>query len=75
MDTGKKERRVLIISGEASGDLHGANLIRAARDIDPGLSFFGIGGSLMQDAGCQVIVPAEEISVFGFILNAERLCQ
>ena len=65
MDTGKKERRVLIISGEASGDLHGANLIRAARDVDSGLSFFGIGGSLMQEAGCDIVVPSEEISVFG----------
>lgn len=67
MDTLKKQRRVLIITGEASGDLHGANLIRAAREIDPGLSFFGIGGPLMQEAGCEVIVPIAEISVFGFV--------
>ena len=67
MDNSKRERRVLIISGEASGDLHGANLIRAAREVDPGLSFFGIGGSQMRDAGCEIIVPLEDISVFGFV--------
>ena len=67
MQTIKKQRRVLIVTGEASGDLHGANLIRAAREIEPGLSFFGIGGPLMQEAGCDVVVPIEEISVFGFV--------
>lgn len=67
MASDQKKRHVLIISGEASGDLHGANLIRAARDIDPGLSFFGIGGPLMREAGCEIVVPAEEVSVFGLV--------
>ncbi len=38
------KRKALIVTGEASGDLHGANLIRAAREIDPDLAFFGVGG-------------------------------
>ncbi|PLX99381.1 MAG: lipid-A-disaccharide synthase [Desulfuromonas sp.] len=65
MEEHLKQRRILIISGEASGDLHGANLIRAAREVDPGLSFFGVGGRKMQEAGCDILVPMEEISVFG----------
>ena len=39
----QRTRRALIVTGEASGDLHGANLIRAAGRIDPDLRFFGVG--------------------------------
>ena len=66
------ERQILIVAGEASGDLHGANLIRAAREIDPGLSFFGVAGSRMREAGCRVLVPAEELAVMGLVEVVER---
>ncbi|HKK01613.1 MAG TPA: lipid-A-disaccharide synthase [Desulfuromonadales bacterium] len=60
-------RRALIVAGEASGDLHGANLIKAARRLDPGLSFFGVAGPRMAEAGCEVVVPSEELSVMGLV--------
>ncbi len=60
-------RRVLIVTGEASGDLHGANLIRAAREIDPELKFFGIGGPRMAAAGCEILIQGEEIAVMGLV--------
>jgi len=57
--------RVMIVAGEASGDLHGANLIKAAREVSPGLSFFGVGGEAMRDAGCDVRVDSGQLSVMG----------
>lgn len=57
--------RVLIVAGEASGDLHGANLIQAAREFAPGLSFFGVGGERMATAGCEILVSADELAVMG----------
>jgi lipid-A-disaccharide synthase len=60
-------RKALIVTGEASGDLHGANLIRAAREIDPGLSFFGVGGSRMAAAGCEILIAGEELAVMGLV--------
>jgi lipid-A-disaccharide synthase len=60
-------RRALIVTGEASGDLHGANLIRAAREIDPELHFFGVGGQRMADAGCDIRIRGEEIAVMGLV--------
>ncbi len=59
--------KVLIVTGEASGDLHGSKLIRAARETDPSLHFFGAGGLRMAEAGCEIIVPGEEISVMGLV--------
>ncbi|MBN1142233.1 MAG: lipid-A-disaccharide synthase [Deltaproteobacteria bacterium] len=60
-------RRALIVTGEDSGDLHGANLIKACREIDPELGFFGIGGSRMAEAGCRIILSSAELAVVGAV--------
>jgi lipid-A-disaccharide synthase len=62
-----KKRTALIVTGEASGDLHGGNLIEAARRIDPDLFFYGVGGPRMREAGCKILIPAEELAVMGLI--------
>lgn len=67
------QQRVLIVAGEASGDLHGAKIIRAARDIDPGLCFFGMGGSRMAEAGCEIQIDMRELAVMGLVEVATRL--
>ncbi|WP_321531192.1 lipid-A-disaccharide synthase [uncultured Desulfuromonas sp.] len=60
-------RRALIVTGEASGDLHGANLIKAAQQLDPDLSFCGVGGEKMAAAGCEILIPSSELSVMGLV--------
>jgi len=45
------EKRVLIISGEASGDIHGASLIEAMKELIPSLKVVGMGGPKMREAG------------------------
>ena len=55
----------MIVTGEASGDLHGANLIRATREISGNISFFGVGGPRMAEAGCEILIHGEELSVMG----------
>ncbi|OQY18649.1 MAG: lipid-A-disaccharide synthase [Desulfobacteraceae bacterium 4572_35.1] len=60
-------RRALIVTGEASGDLHGANLIKAARQLDPQLVFCGVGGEKMAQAGCDIIIPSSELAVMGLV--------
>ena len=57
----------MIVAGEASGDLHGANLVQEARRLDPGVSFFGIGGPRMREAGVDTLVDASEMAVVGLI--------
>ena len=58
-------KKVLIIAGEASGDLHGANLVRALRARDATLSVYGVGSRNMRDAGVAMLADAAEISVVG----------
>lgn len=67
MSSTKVGRRALIVTGEASGDLHGSNLIKASLQLDPELSFFGVGGPRMEAAGFEILIPGEKISVMGLV--------
>jgi lipid-A-disaccharide synthase len=54
---------IFISAGEPSGDLHGANLIRALRRIDPRLRCCGFGGERMSAAGCELLYPLSRLAV------------
>jgi lipid-A-disaccharide synthase len=58
-------KRVLIIAGEASGDLHGANLVKAMAAADPSIVFWGVGGNHMREAGVRLLWDAADIAVVG----------
>ena len=55
----------MIVAGEASGDLHGGNLVREMQRIDPDLSFYGVGGERMKAAGVNLIADAADMAVVG----------
>ncbi|HOD64432.1 MAG TPA: lipid-A-disaccharide synthase [Smithellaceae bacterium] len=57
--------KVMIVAGEASGDLHGALLVREMLAVNPSLHFFGIGGNRMQEAGVKLLAHAADIAVVG----------
>jgi lipid-A-disaccharide synthase len=57
--------KVMIIAGEASGDLHGAFLVREMLAINPTLRFYGIGGNKMREAGVELLAHAADIAVVG----------
>lgn len=56
-----------LIAGEASGDLHGANLMRAILEEDPNAEFRFWGGDLMQEIGGELIKHYRELAFMGFI--------
>ncbi len=58
-------KKVLIIAGEASGDLHGSNLVREVTRLDPSVRFYGVGSKRMREAGVRILADASEISVVG----------
>jgi lipid-A-disaccharide synthase len=59
--------RYYLIAGERSGDLHGANLIRALRARDAQAEFRCWGGGYMEDAGAQLVVHYRNLALMGFI--------
>lgn len=73
-----------IIAGEASGDLHGSNLIKALRVADSKAEFRVWGGDLMEQAGTTVVKHYRDLAFMGFlevilnlrtILRNIRFCQ
>jgi lipid-A-disaccharide synthase len=58
---------LFISAGEPSGDLHGANLIKALKRIDPTIRFSGFGGDKMEAAGCKLLFPLTRLAVMWFL--------
>lgn len=58
-------KKVLIIAGEASGDLHAANLVRELRTREPNVAVYGVGSRAMREAGVTMLADAAQISVVG----------
>jgi len=59
------KKSVMIIAGEASGDIHGSRLVTAMHKRNSDLFFYGIGGRALRDVGVKILVDAEELSVIG----------
>jgi len=65
--------RILIVTGEASGDLHGAHLAKAIMALDPTTELVGIGGPSMRAAGVNLVPGVPQLDVMGLIgLSAIR---
>jgi lipid-A-disaccharide synthase len=58
-------KTIMIIAGEASGDLHGSNLVRAMLERDASLVFYGMGGERLKSAGAQLVAHAADMAVVG----------
>lgn len=56
---------LLLVAGEASGDLHGARLLRELGSLIPRIKPFGVGGDEMLAAGLQPLAHSREVSVVG----------
>ena len=59
--------RILIVTGEASGDLHGAHLAKAIMALDPTAQLVGIGGAGMRAAGVTLVPGVPKLDVMGLI--------
>ena len=55
----------MIVSGEASGDMHGARLVRAMLERAPDLQFCGMGGPELDAAGVEILYDAHKLAVVG----------
>ena len=60
-------KRILIVAGEASSDLHAANLVKEIKTLLPELEFFGLGGTKMENQGVRLFANIVNLAVVGFI--------
>lgn len=58
---------VLLVAGEASGDLHGGHLVQALLQQRPDLAVIGVGGGQLRAAGMDVRIDVAELSAAGLV--------
>ena len=66
-------KKIMIIAGEASGDLHGSSLALALKEFNPGVELIGMGGQMMARAGVRSFQDIRELSVIGILEILSRL--
>lgn len=62
-----------VIAGEASGDLHGSNLLKGLKKVDPEADFRCWGGDLMQQQGATIVKHYKETAIMGFFEVVKNL--
>lgn len=60
-----KTKKIFLIAGELSGDLHGSLLVNELRKKDPSLSFYGLGGKAMEKEGVRILFDLPSIAALG----------
>ncbi len=67
------KKRILIIAGEASGDLHGASVVRALLSLSSEFRVYGVGGKNMRQAGAELILDSSMLAVVGITEVFEKI--
>ena len=72
-EANKRPKRVMLVVGEASGDLHGAHLVKSLYRRDPTLEVFGVAGQGLKREGIRVLYDVERLTGMGFAELAGNL--
>ncbi len=60
-------KRIMISAGEASGDMHAANIIKAIQAQNKPVEFYGMGSSQLHEAGAELLIDCADIAVVGLV--------
>jgi len=63
---GSTPKHLVLVAGEASGDMHAAHLVEAIKSLDPSITFSGLGGPKMQACGVELYQDLTKMAVVGF---------
>ncbi len=67
------EKPILIICGEASGDLHAGNLAKKILEINPEIKILGVGGGALRQVASEIYYDIKDLSVLGFFDVLKKL--
>jgi lipid-A-disaccharide synthase len=68
-----EKNSILIVAGEASGDLHAANVVTALRRLNPAIRVRAMGGDHLRRAGAEILVDSSRLAVVGITEVLGRL--
>ncbi|HLF18120.1 MAG TPA: lipid-A-disaccharide synthase [Candidatus Omnitrophota bacterium] len=63
----EKIKHIVVIAGEASGDMHAAHLVDEMKHLNPSLTFSGLGGESMKQCGVELYHDMTKLAVIGFV--------
>ena len=61
------KKSILVVAGDVSGDLHAADVVRAAKTRSPEIDFWGIGGDKMAAEDVELLQHTDQMSVMGIV--------
>ena len=67
------KKQVMIVAGEASGDLHGSRLVRSLKALQPEIDICGMGGEEMAAAGLELLSNISNLAVLGIAEVVSKL--
>ena len=67
------QKNILIVCGEASGDLNAASLVKKILEINPGIKIRAVGGTLLRQAGAEIFCDIKGLAVIGFFDALKKL--
>ncbi len=70
---GNSKNKLMIITGEVSGDLIGGSLIKELKSLNPDLKITGIGGDRMKSAGMDLVYHTDQMAFLGFVEVVKHL--
>ena len=73
IDLGTSNNKLMLITGEVSGDLIGASLIKELKSLNPDLKVTGIGGDRMKSAGMDLVYHTDQMAFLGFVEVVKHL--
>ncbi|MCW8797976.1 MAG: lipid-A-disaccharide synthase, partial [Prosthecochloris sp.] len=62
-----KQKKLFVLAGEVSGDLHASGVLDALRNQYPDLDVFGTGGVKLRSLGARLLYDTDDLSVMGFV--------
>jgi lipid-A-disaccharide synthase len=60
-------KKIMLVVGEASGDIHGAHLVKALKKRDPNLRFFGVAGEQLSQTNFEVLFNVSQLAGLGLV--------
>ena len=63
---GNGRKRIMLVVGEASGDLHGSRVVRALRQKEPALEISAVAGAALRGEGVEVLFDVDRLTGMGF---------
>jgi lipid-A-disaccharide synthase len=68
-----RSKQIMLVVGEASGDIHGAHLVKALSGKDQSLRFFGVAGEQLRQTNFEVLFDVSQIAGMGLVELAGNL--